>query len=93
MDLLADRVGSITAKSRSEVSSSVVSVLNHIASVLRSSFSSDKLISALRTTKSIASSASPEEESTLTTLTPLLLNFERMREVLGAVLPTLSTLT
>lgn len=92
MDLLSDRVGNINGKARLEISPSMVLVLDYSGLILQTSPSPGKLISCLRTIRAITLSASPNEESSLTKLTPLLLDFQQMGEVLGEALLTLNTL-
>ncbi|KAF8315807.1 hypothetical protein DL93DRAFT_2154983 [Clavulina sp. PMI_390] len=92
LDLLADRVGTISATGRMEVASNIAAIVEHMGKIMQSSASPATLVSELRTLRAVASAASPTEEGALTVITPMLLDMEYMRGVLGEALPTLEAL-
>ena len=89
MQSFSERIGSISEKTRSEIPSITIPMINHLASVLHSSSSVPMQVACLQTLRAITSSASEEEARRLTAVLPVLLNFENLRNVSEELLHTL----
>lgn len=92
MKLFSERIGSISSKARSEISSITIPIIDHSASMLHSSSSVSMLVACLQTLGAVASSATDEEARRLTKMMPTLLDFENLKDVANQLLQTLNLL-
>jgi hypothetical protein len=94
MDLLSQRVDTISDTARDQISSSMTEIINHIGSLIELGTSAHLSLGAIKTLGAIAGSAIPAEQAVLANTVPSILKSGMESEgLLLEILPTLNALT